>query len=677
VAEQLGAVSLVLDVDDAALKAGLDRAQKLAAEAGNNISQRLAARQSVVGILEKQLGTLQAKLRSNPWDAATLEAPIKALEAEIALRKQSIALLEQQIKKQGQAARQPAGGGGAGLDAISGALGALPGAFGQVGSLAAGAGPAALAAATVAAGAAAVKAADDYQRLTQQLTLLTGSAEQTDAVLQELKAYAQATPFDLPGVAENAKLLLAFGLNAQQAVEFTKRLGDVATVTGTPLDRLSLNLGQIISLGKAYTVDLRQFATAGIPIYDTLSKVTGKSIEQLKQLDSIPADQVIAAFKAMTSEGGKFYEGGIKGGTALQTAWASLVDDATALGVQVGQIITPPVIGAIKSYSDAFKSATFQIKSAREALEKFGKTNVEPLANILPQGMKASFARISPEITKILRVALAAALPPGIDKLLFIGQSLPEPPPEPKKPIKPTPPKPDPLAKADPQLATAAAASEKRLNNLIQIQGLESSVLQIVTAQQKVQEAYTEQARLAAEYSKAESDARAAGKDPATVQAVVDAEQRLKAAGTNLRSTFIEGSQTAADILKGAAERFKAAGQALRGSLEGAFQFLRPDIQNKLTERARADISAAQKAGIFRGDVGLNSTPEELLSIAGSARSVLTATAEFNKAGTDLNSAIDQLSSPLLELSKKDWTVVVNVASSGLASVSGDAVLGG
>lgn len=229
-----------------------------------------------------------------------------------------------------------------------------------------------------------------------------------------------------------------------------------------------------------------------------------------------------------------------------------------------------------------------------------------------------------------------------------------------------------------PAVASALNASKVRLDDLQRTAGLEGSALQLLQQQLAVEKALTEQRRLQAEYDKASKAASdAGGKDAAKNTAAADAESRLKAASMNVRSAFIEGSRSAADILKGAAERFKAAGQALRGSLEGAFQFLRPDIQNKLTERARADISAAQKAGIFRGDVGLNSTPEELLSIAGSARSVLTATADFNKAGTDLNSAIDQLSSPLLELSKKDWTVVVNVASSGLASVSGDAVLGG
>jgi tape measure domain-containing protein len=145
----------------------------------------------------------------------------------------------------------------------------------------------------------------------------------------------------------------------------------------------------------------------------------------------------------------------------------------------------------------------------------------------------------------------------------------------------------------------------------------------------------------------------------------------------DLKNKLIEGSKIAAENLKNAAERFKSAGESLRGSLEGAFKFLTPQIQKQLTDNARKDIQAAQKAGIFRGDVvGFNTTPEELLSIGGSARGVLAAAKNFDTAGKDLVSALDAVQSPLISLAEKDWQVVVNVASSGLASVSGD-VLGG
>jgi len=670
VAESLGSVLLSLGVDLDDFNAGLNQAQKLASTAGKNISDRLDARRATLSALQTQLTALESKLKTNPWSAAALEAPINALKAEIQLRKESIALLEKQIGRQ-QQLTQGQKPSGAGSEFVQGAIGALPG----IGGLA-GLGPAAAGVAAATAGVAAVKAANDFQKLNQQLNLLTGSTIDTQNALTALKQYAAATPFDLPGLAENAKLLLAFGLSTEQAVEFTRRLGDVATVTGTPLDRLALNLGQIVSLGKAYTVDLRQFAIAGVPIFESLSKVTGKSIAELKQLDAIPADQVIAAFRQMTDEGGKFYEGGVKGGTKLDASLATLGESLTLLGVTVGKILNPTVLSAIESANQSITGLGARL----DQISTIGEIPV--LKQIL------EFAN---------RFGPALALKVLTGTFVFDIQNAISGPP---KPSAPAIPKVDPrtVAKRQQEAAQKAAAAftaaakdqataereivapaKERLSILQATAGL--SGLELDRRQQtlNVQQAIKAEAEAELKY-------REALKNSATVQNpsgnkldkdVIQAAARLEAAGIGVKKAIFDASLNAASSLKEAADRFKSAGESLRSSLEGAFKFLTPQIQKQLTDNARKDIQAAQKAGIFRGDVvGFNTTPEELLSIGGSARGVLAATKNFDAAGKDLVGALNAVQSPLISLAEKDWQVVVNVASDGLAAVSGD-VLGG
>ena len=669
-AESLGSVLLSLGVDLDDFNAGLNQAQKLASTAGKNISDRLDARRATLSALQTQLTALESKLKTNPWSAAALEAPINALKAEIQLRKESIALLEKQIGRQ-QQLTQGQKPSGAGSEFVQGAIGALPG----IGGLA-GLGPAAAGVAAATAGVAAVKAANDFQKLNQQLNLLTGSTIDTQNALTALKQYAAATPFDLPGLAENAKLLLAFGLSTEQAVEFTRRLGDVATVTGTPLDRLALNLGQIVSLGKAYTVDLRQFAIAGVPIFESLSKVTGKSIAELKQLDAIPADQVIAAFRQMTDEGGKFYEGGVKGGTKLDASLATLGESLTLLGVTVGKILNPTVLSAIESANQSITGLGARL----DQISTIGEIPV--LKQIL------EFAN---------RFGPAFALKVLTGTFAFDIQNAISGPP---KPSAPATPKVDPrtVAKRQQEAAQKAAAAftaaakdqataereivapaKERLSILQATAGL--SGLELDRRQQtlNVQQAIKAEAEAELKY-------REALKNSATVQNpsgnkldkdVIQAAARLEAAGIGVKKAIFDASLNAASSLKEAADRFKSAGESLRSSLEGAFKFLTPQIQKQLTDNARKDIQAAQKAGIFRGDVvGFNTTPEELLSIGGSARGVLAATKNFDAAGKDLVGALNAVQSPLISLAEKDWQVVVNVASDGLAAVSGD-VLGG
>lgn len=696
-AESLGSVLLSLGVDLDDFNAGLQQAEKLASTAGKNISNRLDARRATLSALQQQLAALEAKLKSNPWSAAALEAPIKALQSEILLRKESITLLERQIGKQREAAQESIrqSPGGAGVEALGGALGALPGAFGAAGGLAAGAGAAAFSAALVAAGAAAVKTTNDFRRLTQQLNLLTGSADQTDAVLQDLKKYAQETPFDLPGIAQVAKQLKVAGLSTKDAVEFTRRLGDVATITGGSIDELAYNLGQIVSQGQAFTIDLRQFALRNIPIYEALAVVTGKNAAQLKGLGSaIPAADIIRAFEVMTDAGGKFYQGGIRGGTALDTNWATLQDAAKELGIEVGKLFTPAVVGGLKQYIATVNSLTGAFKVAQDQAKKF--------APLLPKGIAEQFRNISPEITRVLRAALAAALPPGIDKLFFLGGSLPQPPPTKQKQIQEDPLKPDTggPAQPSPTVQSNLKASEKRLDNLLRMQGVEGSVLAIVKAQAVVQENITEQARLQAEYDKAVSDARKAGKSPDKDQAVADASLRLKAATLNLRSALIEGSQQAAQTLKDAAARVKGALEAVKSAEQSqtsarvaAFDLITPQAQQETRQRLINQIINGITSGqLNQGTLldrfgttvggnygGLDRVLDfnrldigQLSEIAGKSASLIDAQNNLINANTELKKATADLTGATNRLADKGWAVNVAVNADGTSTAYGD-----
>ena len=105
--------------------------------------------------------------------------------------------------------------------------------------------------------------------------------------------------------------MMAFGVNTETAVEMTDRLAIAAAATGGDINNLGRNLGQIAAQGQAYTRDLHQFAMQGLPIWDEMSKVTGRSVVELKKLASegkISFEIVSAAIKNMTQDGSAFEE---------------------------------------------------------------------------------------------------------------------------------------------------------------------------------------------------------------------------------------------------------------------------------------------------------------------------------------------------------------------------------
>lgn len=149
------------------------------------------------------------------------------------------------------------------------------------------------------------------ETLSLQMEAFTGGAEAADAAFKQFVDIAAKTPFNLEQVAQAGKIMMAFGVDTDTAVKSTEQLGIVAAATGGDINLLARNLGQIAAQGQAYTRDLTQFAIQGIPIWDQMSLVTGKSVSALKDMASegqISFDIVSEALDNLTAKGSQFSE---------------------------------------------------------------------------------------------------------------------------------------------------------------------------------------------------------------------------------------------------------------------------------------------------------------------------------------------------------------------------------
>ena len=110
-------------------------------------------------------------------------------------------------------------------------------------------------------------------------------------------------------LASGYKQLLAYGIGADKVNESLIRLGDVASGIGAPLNDIVYLYGTLNASGRVATIDIRQFAGRGIPIYEELAKVLGVAKDKVNELVSagkVSFEHVEQAFKNMTSEGGRF-----------------------------------------------------------------------------------------------------------------------------------------------------------------------------------------------------------------------------------------------------------------------------------------------------------------------------------------------------------------------------------
>lgn len=149
----------------------------------------------------------------------------------------------------------------------------------------------------------------EFQQTEMAFDTMLGDTQKSQELVTQLINTAAKTPFDMQGITNGAKQLLAYGTSADEVNDTLVRLGDIAAGLSLPLGDLVYLYGTTMTQGRLYTQDLRQFMGRGIPLAAELAKQFGVAESQVGKLvtdGKVGADQVKKAIESMTSEGGRF-----------------------------------------------------------------------------------------------------------------------------------------------------------------------------------------------------------------------------------------------------------------------------------------------------------------------------------------------------------------------------------
>lgn len=155
-----------------------------------------------------------------------------------------------------------------------------------------------------------VQTRGQFQQLEIAFTTMLKSGTQAKGLMDRLIDTAAKTPFDLSGIASSAKQMLAYGSTVDNVVDELVMLGNVASGVGAPLQDIVYLYGTLRTQGRAFTVDIRQFAGRGIPIYEELAKVLGVTKDEVSSLvteGKVGFAEVEKAFQNMTGKAGTYY----------------------------------------------------------------------------------------------------------------------------------------------------------------------------------------------------------------------------------------------------------------------------------------------------------------------------------------------------------------------------------
>ena len=232
-----------------------------------------------------------------------------------------------------------------------------------------------------------VRSFAQFEGLQKSLGVTIGDVNKGMTEFEQLKKYANETPYTVTGLADVASQLHAVGVGAEEAMEMLKRFGDVALGDSVKMSRIAQNYAQIMSVGKTSAIDTKQFAMMGLPIYDMFKKLGVQG--------NATAEQVKKAFIMMTEEGGKFYKGMEMGKDSLNVAFNQFNGQVQSLQATIGSLFGDEAKGILGFMTEAVKKIEAVV----------GKLNNHPLIKSLLGGV------VLTAITTLAGVIVGALIP--------------------------------------------------------------------------------------------------------------------------------------------------------------------------------------------------------------------------------------------------------------------------
>ena len=262
------------------------------------------------------------------------------------------------------------------------------------------------------------------------LTTLTGSAEKANKIIEQVKKDAAATPFEVASLVKGNQLLISAGLSAEQARDDILALGNAISATGggnEELSRMVINLQQIKNVGKASALDIKQFAYAGIDVYGLLADYTGKTREEVSDLE-ISYEDLTGALKYASQEGGKYFNAMEKQSKTFNGQLSNLKDNFMAF---LGEVTIPlftflkdevlPIINGIldgtlgidegiNKLTETFLNGIMSmVNSLLENLPKFLEIGINILSNLI-QGITQKMPELIPAIVQCIETMLTTLI---------------------------------------------------------------------------------------------------------------------------------------------------------------------------------------------------------------------------------------------------------------------------
>lgn len=238
-------------------------------------------------------------------------------------------------------------------------------------------------------------------------TLLGGNQQEAQKLLNTLKEMAATTPYETTDLVKATQKMMAFGISANDSLNYLQMLGDISMGDANKMDSLTLAFSQMGASGRASMEDINQMIDQGFNPLTIIAQKTGESMADLRDRVSdggVSFQEIADAMKTATSEGGIYFGSMDKASQTTAGKISTLKDDFNSALGSMTESLLPFVTSAVEKFSKLAKWFG--------NLDNDGKKMVLIFAGIL-----ASIGPISFAIGKLIKVGT------GISKIVSVIKS--------------------------------------------------------------------------------------------------------------------------------------------------------------------------------------------------------------------------------------------------------------
>lgn len=237
-------------------------------------------------------------------------------------------------------------------------------------------------------------------------TSMLGSAQDAKVMMDQLREFADDTPFEFEDIAPAAQQLKAFGFEARDIIPTLTAVGNASAGLGRGaegLKQIAFVMGQIKTTGKLMGQDVMQLSQLGIPVKDILAKNLGLAADQLSDIGNqgISADAAIKALTEGMNEG--FPNMMAKMSNSFSGMLSTINDKASRILGKIGEPLFNSMKGAISRIRDAFDTALKNVNTK-------GLSHI--FDDLVPNGLAKSISHLFNSIGQGI-----SAIMPVIDNL--------------------------------------------------------------------------------------------------------------------------------------------------------------------------------------------------------------------------------------------------------------------